>query len=76
MSIRRASHAGSWYSDSARTLSRQLDDWLGQVPDTLDKVGSVPVPGGRVVIAPYVSLYFQLWAAEMMQEKEKSETRG
>ncbi|EPS30274.1 hypothetical protein PDE_05225 [Penicillium oxalicum 114-2] len=53
MSIRRASHAGSWYSDSARTLSRQLDDWLGQVPDTLDKVGFVPVPGGRVVIAPH-----------------------
>ncbi|XP_076066499.1 protein MEMO1 [Oratosquilla oratoria] len=28
MSVRRASHAGSWYSDSAKDLDRQLDDWL------------------------------------------------
>ncbi|KAF7715570.1 Uncharacterized protein PECH_000458 [Penicillium ucsense] len=53
MSVRRASHAGSWYSGSARTLSRQLDDWLDQVPDALDQVGSIPVSGGRVIIAPH-----------------------
>lgn len=54
MTSREASHAGSWYSDSARTLTRQLDDWLAQVPDTVDNVGSLPVPGARVIIAPYV----------------------
>lgn len=55
MPSRHASHAGSWYSDSGRTLTRQLDGWLGQVPDTVDNVGSLPVPGARVIIAPYVS---------------------
>ena len=54
MSSREASHAGSWYSDSTRTLTRQLDDWLAQVPDSMDNVGSLPVPGARVIIAPYV----------------------
>jgi AmmeMemoRadiSam system protein B len=29
--VRRASHAGSWYSDSGRDLNRQLDAWLSQV---------------------------------------------
>nr|SVE80256.1 EOG090X09ZA [Daphnia magna] len=28
MSVRKASHAGSWYSDSAKELGRQLDGWL------------------------------------------------
>nr|CAG4643369.1 EOG090X09ZA [Ilyocryptus agilis] len=28
MSVRKATHAGSWYSDSAKELSRQLDGWL------------------------------------------------
>src|SRR5690242_9412450 len=35
MEPRDASHAGSWYSDSQRTLSRQLDQWLAQVPDQI-----------------------------------------
>jgi len=30
MSARRATHAGSWYTDSASELSRQLDGWLNQ----------------------------------------------
>jgi hypothetical protein len=54
MPSRQASHSGSWYSDSARTLARQLDGWLAQVPDTMEKVGSLPTPGARVIIAPYV----------------------
>ena len=54
MASREPLHAGSWYSDSTRTLTRQLDDWLAQVPDSLDPVGSLPVPGARVIIAPYV----------------------
>ncbi|KAJ5919778.1 UPF0103/Mediator of ErbB2-driven cell motility (Memo-related) [Penicillium verhagenii] len=52
MASRRAYHAGSWYSDSSRTLTGQLDGWLAQVPDTLENVGSLPVPGARVIIAP------------------------
>ncbi|KAJ5947806.1 UPF0103/Mediator of ErbB2-driven cell motility (Memo-related) [Penicillium verhagenii] len=53
MASRRAYHAGSWYSDSSRTLTGQLDGWLAQVPDTLENVGSLPVPGARVIIAPH-----------------------
>ncbi|KAF4761885.1 hypothetical protein HAV15_006174 [Penicillium sp. str.  len=53
MPSRQASHSGSWYSDSARTLARQLDAWLAQVPDTMEKVGSLPTPGARVIIAPH-----------------------
>lgn len=54
MSTREAFHAGSWYSDSPPTLTRQLDGWLAQVPDSMDKVGLLPAPGARVIIAPYV----------------------
>lgn len=53
MASRQASHAGSWYSDNSRTLTGQLDGWLAQVPDTLDNVGSLPVSGARIIIAPY-----------------------
>ncbi|KAJ5601986.1 UPF0103/Mediator of ErbB2-driven cell motility (Memo-related) [Penicillium lagena] len=53
MQSREASHAGSWYSDSTRTLTHQLDQWLAQVPDTMANVGSLPVPGARVIIAPH-----------------------
>lgn len=54
MQSREASHAGSWYSDSQRTLTRQLDGWLAQVPNSIEGIGSLPVPGARIVIAPYV----------------------
>lgn len=54
MPSRQASHAGSWYSGNGQTLTRQLDNWLAQVPKSLDEVGSLPVPGARVIIAPYV----------------------
>ncbi|OJJ46946.1 hypothetical protein ASPZODRAFT_15635 [Penicilliopsis zonata CBS 506.65] len=50
---REASHAGSWYSDSPRTLSRQLDAWLAQVPSEVEGIGQLPVPGARVIIAPH-----------------------
>ncbi|KAJ5992322.1 UPF0103/Mediator of ErbB2-driven cell motility (Memo-related) [Penicillium sp. IBT 35674x] len=53
MASRQAYHAGSWYSDNSRTLTGQLDGWLAQVPDTLDNVGSLPVSGARIIIAPH-----------------------
>lgn len=52
MTIRAASHAGSWYSDHEPTLSNQLDGWLSQVGETVEGVGTVPQPGARVIIAP------------------------
>ncbi|KAJ5888278.1 UPF0103-domain-containing protein [Penicillium taxi] len=53
MPAREALHAGSWYSDSPQTLTGELDDWLAQVPEVMDHVSSLPVPGARVVIAPH-----------------------
>ena len=56
MPSRHASHSGSWYTDNGRALARQLDGWLGLVPDTMDNVGSLPTAGARVIIAPYETL--------------------
>lgn len=54
MGFRAASHAGSWYSGNRQTLALQLDQWLDRVPGTLEGLGSLPVPGARIIIAPYV----------------------
>ncbi|KAI9768704.1 MAG: hypothetical protein M1840_004699 [Geoglossum simile] len=53
MARRAASHAGSWYSSSAPTLSSQLEKWLGDVPDSIDGEGKLPPSGARVIIAPH-----------------------
>ncbi|KAG8206310.1 DUF52 domain-containing protein [Trichophyton interdigitale] len=53
MSIRRHTHAGSWYSDHGPTLEAQLDQWLDLVPGELEGLGKLPVPGARVIIAPH-----------------------
>lgn len=55
MTSREASHAGSWYSDDEEVLARQLDQWLDKAPDEIEGVGKLPVPGARVIIAPYAS---------------------
>ena len=51
MSTRAASHAGSWYEEDPRTLSKQLDGWLSKVPANV-KGDDLPIPGARVIIAP------------------------
>ncbi|KAJ5748590.1 uncharacterized protein N7511_010286 [Penicillium nucicola] len=53
MSSRRATHSGSWYTDNGHALARQLDGWLGLVPDTMKNIGSLPSAGARVIIAPH-----------------------
>ncbi|CZS97807.1 hypothetical protein WAI453_008842 [Rhynchosporium graminicola] len=52
MTTRSASHAGSWYSSRSSTLSNELEQWLAQVPDTIDGT-QLPVPGARIIIAPH-----------------------
>jgi len=44
--VRKATHAGSWYPDSAKELSRQLGDWLGQA-------GPRIAGPARAIIAPH-----------------------
>ncbi|KAF4541773.1 uncharacterized protein LTHEOB_8354 [Lasiodiplodia theobromae] len=61
MSIREASHAGSWYSANKSTLSTQLDEWLDAVPASTPGIrpGSqndsinIPSAGARAIIAPH-----------------------
>ncbi|KAL4811035.1 MEMO1 family [Aspergillus unguis] len=53
MAYRAASHSGSWYSDRRQTLTLQLDRWLESVPETVEGLGSMPVPGARIIIAPH-----------------------
>ncbi len=52
MTTRNASHAGSWYSDSASVLSAELDSWLAKVSRHVRGVGEIPKSGARVIIAP------------------------
>ena len=52
MTIREASHAGSWYTAHGPTLSKQLDGWLDQVDDEINGIGRIPHAGARVIIAP------------------------
>jgi MEMO1 family protein len=61
MSVREATHAGSWYTSSPHDLSSELDGYLAKVPDhdikgiASHKGGSsvsYPVIGARAIIAP------------------------
>lgn len=61
--LREATHAGSWYTDSQSQLNSHMDGWLDAVKPPVkcigpksegEMVGEVPVPGARVIIAPYV----------------------
>jgi len=50
MSIRTASHAGSWYTAGGNVLNGELSQWLGQVDDQLE---SYPINGCKAIIAPH-----------------------
>ncbi|EED15189.1 DUF52 domain protein [Talaromyces stipitatus ATCC 10500] len=53
MSTRRPTHAGSWYEDDSTTLKAELDGWLDAVPNEIDKLGALPIPGARIIIGPH-----------------------
>ena len=64
MVTRKATHAGSWYTDNGQLLSQQLDGWLEAVPSSTTPIGSassqqgqvsIPTPNARAIIAPYAS---------------------
>lgn len=52
LSIREASHAGSWYTDHGPTLASQLQGWLEDAERDMAHLGEVPRPGARLIIAP------------------------
>ncbi|KAK2749886.1 hypothetical protein FQN57_005302 [Myotisia sp. PD_48] len=53
MSVRQPTHAGTWYSDDGDILRGQLDHWLDQVPDHIEGLGTLPIQGSRIIIAPH-----------------------
>ncbi|CAM9701438.1 unnamed protein product [Ectocarpus sp. 4 AP-2014] len=55
---RRASHAGTWYSDSGPLLGQQLTDWLGASAQTT-KPGSAV----RAIIAPHAGFSYSAQTA-------------
>ncbi|RKP14854.1 UPF0103-domain-containing protein [Piptocephalis cylindrospora] len=66
MPIRKASHAGAWYSDDESKLTRQLDQWLSLVPETThvkDVDLPIPVPNARAIIAPHAGYAYSGRAA-------------
>lgn len=75
MAVREASHAGSWYSDHGPTLKCQLDHWLDQVPDEIEGKGKLPVPGARVIIAPYEKLPTVVSAGVLYKQADWSEIK-
>ncbi|EGR48392.1 uncharacterized protein TRIREDRAFT_48482 [Trichoderma reesei QM6a] len=52
MDTRPASKAGSWYEKTPAKLMKTLDNYLADVPETVDG-SSLPIPGARVIIAPH-----------------------
>ncbi|CAE7214536.1 unnamed protein product [Rhizoctonia solani] len=53
MSVRRATHAGSWYTNNTATLDSQLDGWLALVQDGAVEGFHPPVAGCKAIIAPH-----------------------
>ena len=50
MSVRRATHAGSWYSDSRNELNQQLSRWLSEV--------NVDHGPARAIISPHAGYQY------------------
>ena len=46
--LRRATHAGSWYSGDGRTLDAELTNWLGRANVTMEGEGRT-----RAIIGPH-----------------------
>lgn len=51
MTERQASHAGSWYSASSKTLNKQLDEYFEQSPEEI-------VPNARILVAPHAGFAY------------------
>ncbi|KAF9343475.1 hypothetical protein BGX26_005672, partial [Mortierella sp. AD094] len=52
MSVRTATHAGSWYSSNGQELDRQLAGWLTKAGGASSDGEPLPIDGLRAIIAP------------------------
>ncbi|KAF9569149.1 hypothetical protein EC968_002695 [Mortierella alpina] len=53
MSVRDATHAGSWYSADDRVLDKQLTGWLSKAGQTTPGGDPLPIDRLRAIIAPH-----------------------
>ncbi|KHJ34570.1 putative duf52 domain protein [Erysiphe necator] len=54
MTVRPASHAGSWYSSNPKKLSSEIDKWLSQTKTSMNvATKSTPMSDARIIIAPH-----------------------
>lgn len=69
MTTRRPAHAGSWYEDDRTRLKAELDGWLAAVPNEIEQLGTLPIPGARIIIGPLVlsspNLLSYLWISPL-----------
>ncbi|KAJ2547822.1 hypothetical protein EV175_005064 [Coemansia sp. RSA 1933] len=62
--IRKATHAGSWYSADSEQLDSELQGWLDDVPGSICEIEPegthcpAPVPGARAIIGPHAGLSY------------------
>lgn len=53
MTIRAATHAGSWYHSSKSVLSKQLEQYFTQAEEAHPEF---PIQNARVLVGPYVDI--------------------
>jgi len=51
--VRPATHSGSWYTDDADRLARQLNDFFALASANVDFDTTTGVPGARVLVGPH-----------------------
>lgn len=51
MTVRLATHAGSWFEEDEALLSREIQ---ANVREALKRNPEFPIPGARVLVGPYV----------------------
>ena len=58
MTVRLATHAGSWFEEDEALLSREIQ---ANVREALKRNPEFPIPGARVLVGPYVLDFYRLY---------------
>jgi hypothetical protein len=71
MTSRKASHAGTWYSEDKQVLDKELDKWLSKVGKTEEPY---PIKGCKALIAPHAGYAYSgpaaAWAYKSIDTTE------
>jgi AmmeMemoRadiSam system protein B len=68
-SVRRATHAGSWYTDNKETLDKELNKYLEQAQPSIGNTGQI-----KAIIGPHAGLIYSgptaAWVYKLLKPKE------